>query len=200
MATAKSQRVGIWIIVVALVIGTLGSFVAIVLALTNERNDQAIANTAYEQYTKDYEAQKLKDYESFSQFVSRVAAFDAASVTELKTEDLKVGEGIAITEESGFQAYYLGWNTEGTVFDGSVENGAFKATGTAPYTAQPGAVIEGWTLGAVGMKPGGIREITIPASLAYGDTGSGQYIAPNAPIKFIIMVPTDVPVPQALLQ
>ena len=45
----------------------------------------------------------------------------------------------------------------------------------------------GWYDGVEGMKIGGVREVTIPAGLAYGETGSGEDIPPNTPIKFLIM-------------
>lgn len=47
------------------------------------------------------------------------------------------------------------------------------------------------------MKVGGIRELTIPADKAYGETGSGGTIAPNTPLKFVIMIiPTPETIPQ----
>ena len=133
MATAKSQRIGIWIIVIALTVGTLGSFVAIVLGMSNDKADQTALNQAVDSYQKAVEEQKAKDFTVFNQYTSRVAAFDSASVTELKTEDLLVGEGDEITRETPFQAYYLGWNIDGQIFDGSIDGDAFKDQG-APYT------------------------------------------------------------------
>ena len=47
-------------------------------------------------------------------------------------------------------------------------------------------MIEGWNLGVEGMKLGGIREITVPGNLAYGDSMEicgGK----NKPLKFIVM-------------
>ena len=47
-------------------------------------------------------------------------------------------------------------------------------------------LIEGWTQGMKGMKIGGIRKITIPGELAYGDSMEicgGK----NKPLKFIVM-------------
>jgi peptidylprolyl isomerase len=35
------------------------------------------------------------------------------------------------------------------------------------------------------MKPGGVRELVIPASLAYGSTGQGS-IKPNDTLIFVI--------------
>ena len=195
MAATKTQRIGIWIIAVFMLVGTVGSFVAIVLANNNQQSDKTRAQAAYAAYRKeseDYQAKvdvqtselSKKYFETFNQYASRPAAFDAASVKELKSEDLVVGTGDAITEGSTFMAYYLGWNPTGKVFDGSIEGSSLKA----PIEAAPGGVIEGWTKGAAGMKVGGIRELTIPANLAYGDTARSEDIPANTPLKFIIMI------------
>lgn len=49
-----------------------------------------------------------------------------------------------------------------------------------------GGLIEGWNQGVVGMKLGGVRQVTMSGDLAYGDTREicGGY---NSPLKFIIM-------------
>jgi FKBP-type peptidyl-prolyl cis-trans isomerase len=59
-------------------------------------------------------------------------------------------------------------------------------------------VITGWSEGIQGMRIGGVRELTIPADKAYGKTGSpnstdtSKSIAPNTPLKFIVMlIPND---------
>lgn len=204
MAATKAQRIGIWIIAGFMLVGTIGSFVAIVLANSNQQSDRDRANTAYAAYEKEMKAYQTKVdaqaaelskvyFDTFNQFASRPAAFDAASVTELATNDLIVGTGDDITAETSFTAYYLGWNPSGKVFDGSIDGGALKA----PFLASPGGVIEGWTKGAVGMKVGGVRELSIPSALAYGEAGSGEDIAPNTPLKFIIMIiPTPETIPQ----
>jgi len=193
MAATKTQRIGIWIIAAFMLVGTIGSFVAIVLANSNQQTDKELAQTEYAKYQKQVSDQQTelsnKYFDTFNQYANRPAAFDAASVTELKTNDIVVGDGDTLTEESSFTAYYLGWNPSGKVFDGSIDGTALKA----PFSVTPGGVIEGWTKGAVGMKVGGVRELTIPAAQAYGETGSGEDIPPNTPIKFIIMV---IPTPE----
>lgn len=203
MAATKAQRIGIWIIAAFMAIGTIGSFAIIVLANSNDQRDQARAKELNEQYNADVKAQtkELSDkyFATFSPYASRAAAFDAASVTELKTEDIVVGDGDAVTSESTFSAYYVGWGPDGKIFDSSIEGEGLKA----PIAVQPGGVIEGWTKGVDGMKVGGVRELTIPASMAYGETGSSDgSIAPNTPLKFVLMiVPTveQVEVPQELI-
>lgn len=204
MAATKTQRIGIWIIAIFMGVGTIGSFLAIILANKNQGTDQARINEMTSQYQEQYTAYQAKVaaqaaelskkyFDTFNQFASRPAAFDAAAVKELEKKDIVVGTGDTITSDSSFTAYYLGWNPSGKVFDGSISGDSLKA----PYTVKPGTVIQGWTKGVDGMKVGGIRELTIPADLAYGATGSGEDIPANTPIKFIIMV---IPTPEAIEQ
>lgn len=195
MAASKGQRIGIWIIAVFMAIGTVGSFAIIVLANDNASRDQNRLNELMAEYQKestayqekvDEQAKGLSEkyYDTFNQYADRPAAFDAAGVTELQKTDLVAGDGEELTADSTFTAYYLGWNPSGTIFDGSIADGALKA----PLQVVPGSVIKGWGEGVVGMKVNGIRELAIPAELAYGETGSGENIPPNTPIKFVVMI------------
>ncbi len=204
MATTKGQRIGIWIIALFMGVGTIGSFAAIVLANNNAKSDQARlqeltaqyekATKAYQEKTAAQAAELSKKYfDTFNQFSARVGSFTAADVTELKTEDLKVGDGDVITSSSPFTAYYLGWNPAGKIFDGSIDGDTLKS----PISVTPGGVIEGWTKGVDGMKVGGVRELTIPASMAYGDKGQGELIPANTPLRFVVMI---IPAPEVIPQ
>lgn len=195
MAVTRAQRVGIWIIAVFMAIGTIGSFAIIVLANENTARDQAKFNELQAEYQKqntEYQtkvaaqASELSEeyFDKFNQYADRPAAFDAAGVTELTKTDIVVGTGEEITADSTFTAYYLGWNPTGKVFDGSIDGETLKA----PLEVAPGSVIQGWSEGVVGMKVGGVRELAIPSNLAYGETGSGEDIPANTPIKFVVMI------------
>lgn len=205
MAT-RGQRIGIWIIAAFMLVGTIGSFIAIVLSNSNQQSDKDRAQTLYAAYQKEAAAYQVKVdaqaaelskqyFDSFNAYSSKPAAFDAKGVTELKTEDLVVGTGADISADSSFSAYYLGWNPTGKVFDGSIND--TKDALKAPLAVTPGGVIEGWTKGVVGMKVGGIRELSIPSAQAYGETGSGTDIPANTPIKFIVMI---IPTPEVITQ
>lgn len=204
MATRKAQRIGIWIIAIVLTVGTLAGFVAIILQPKNEATDQAKLaeltaqyQTASDEYQKKVAAQTTELSNQYftilNQYATRPAAFDKAGVTELKTEDLKTGDGVELTAESSFSAYYIGWNPDGKVFDSSIDGTALKA----PLSVAPGGVISGWTEGLVGVKTGGIRELTIPSEKAYGSTGSGADIPADTPLKFIVMV---IPTPEVIAE
>lgn len=206
MATTKAQRIGIWIIAAFMAIGTVGSFAIIVLANNNNQKDQDRFNELYSVYQTeqtayqakvDAQAKELSDkyFSTFSPYLSSVAAFDASSVAELEKEDLVEGTGDPVTSESAFTAYYIGWNPSGTMFDSSFNEA--KDGLKAPIAASPGGVIKGWTQGVDGMKVGGIRELTIPSDLAYGETGSGADIPANTPLKFIVMI---IPTPETITE
>jgi len=204
MATTKTQRIGIWIIAIFMAVGTIGSFAIIVLANSNSQSDQARYKQLLSEYQSaqaaaqaktDAQAKELSNqyYPTFSQYASRPSTFDKTTATALKTEDLAIGTGEELTDQSTFTAYYIGWTADGHIFDQSISDGALKA----PFTAAPGGVIKGWTQGVAGMKVGGVREITIPSDLGYGATGSGESIPPNAALKFVIMT---IPTPAAIEQ
>jgi len=202
MATPRSQRIGIWIIAIVMVVGTLLSFVVMVLSSKNDTTSQAHIQQLSNQYQKDYaayqkkidaQAKELSDkyYSSFKAYEDKPAKFDKSDVKDLEKNDLKTGTGAKLTEKSTFTAYYIGWTPDGKSFDGSFDGKKLKA----PLKVTPGGVITGWTEGIDGMKVGGVRELTIPSEKAYGKAGSGDKIPANSPLKFIIMV---IPTPKEI--
>jgi FKBP-type peptidyl-prolyl cis-trans isomerase len=200
VATPRSQRIGIWVIAIVLAIGTLGSFLVIILSNQNQKVDSARIQELTTKYQSDLnkQAKQLSEkyYPSFKQYANIPAKFDASNVTKLETNDLHVGDGAEIKKGTAYSAYYIGWNPKGVVFDQSIEKDALKN----PIIG--GGLIDGWEEGVVGMKMGGVREISIPSDKAYGKTGSGDNIPPNTPIKFVVMVipkVDEIAVPQELI-
>lgn len=101
--------------------------------------------------------------------------------SELKTEDIRQGQGEAVKEGDTVEVNYTGTLTNGTKFDSSYDrNQTFK------FTVGVGQVIQGWDKGLIGMKKGGLRKLTIPSSLAYGEQGVPGAIPPNSPLIFEI--------------
>lgn len=184
MATTKGQRIGIWIITGALVVGTFGGFLAMVLAPKNAATDQAKAEKEYAEYLKQAEEQaKAHAASSKSLEGFEAAPFDKAGVTELKVETLKEGEGEALAADSTISANYFGWTSDGKIFDSTNQDGT-----VTPSEFSLTQVIEGWTKGLTGVKVGSTVRLTIPANLAYKEQGRSPNIGPNEPLQFIVEV------------
>ncbi len=97
----------------------------------------------------------------------------------LKYTDLQTGQGEEARPGKTVDVHYTGWLENGTKFDSSKDHGK-------PFSFPLGAghVIKGWDEGVAGMKVGGKRKLTIPASLGYGAQGAGGVIPPNATLIF----------------
>ncbi|CAH9140657.1 unnamed protein product [Cuscuta epithymum] len=98
----------------------------------------------------------------------------------LKKKLIKEGEGFE-TPDSGdeVEVHYTGTLLDGTKFDSSRDRGD-----TFKFTLGQGQVIKGWDLGIKTMKKGENAIFTIPAELAYGESGSPPTIPPNATLQF----------------
>ncbi len=103
--------------------------------------------------------------------------------------DLVEGGGEAIAAGDAVAVHYVGWLEDGTRFDNSYGRGEPLA-----LVVGAGQVIAGWDEGLVGMKPGGRRQLIIPAELGYGELGSGGVIPPDATLIFEIEIPIDTPI------
>lgn len=102
-------------------------------------------------------------------------------VTELKIQDIKVGTGDEALNGKTVTVHYTGVLTDGKKFDSSRDrNQPFS------FSLGAGQVIQGWDMGVVGMKVGGLRKLIIPPHLAYGEQGNPPVIPPKATLIFEI--------------
>lgn len=107
-----------------------------------------------------------------------------AKIDQIKTIDLKSGNGVAVKRGATITVHYTGAiAASGNVFESSYDSGS-----PATFTVEsgPGKLIEGWVIGVTGMKIGGKRRVLIPATLGYGATGSPPKIGPNTDLVFDI--------------
>ncbi len=94
-------------------------------------------------------------------------------------EDLVVGTGASAAAGQDIVVHYIGWLESGQQFDSSRAR-----RDPLDFALGAGDVIKGWDQGVPGMKVGGMRKLTIPPELAYGDKGCGGVIPPNATLVF----------------
>lgn len=196
LKTSLWQRIVILAAAVVLIGGTLLTYVVVVLSGSNSNNDsEALIDQLSEEYTvKSQElsargaALSPKYFAEFVGYKSQVKAYNSANANAagLEMKDLKVGTGKELsTGDTDYMAYYIGWCADGSIFGSSFDNNDDPTSLNAPMIGSS-SMIEGWLQGIVGMKLGGVRQLTIAGELAYGDTQElcGGY---NSPLKFIVL-------------
>ena len=87
-----------------------------------------------------------------------------ATVSGLKVEEKKLGQGAEAKKGSTVVVFYVARDEEGKRIHSSHNLGH-------PFSFElgKGQVIDGWEEGMLGMKVGGQRKITVPPHLGYGD-------------------------------
>ena len=97
----------------------------------------------------------------------------------LRYYDLEEGTGPSPETGQFVSVHYTGWLEDGTMFDSSLLR-------AQPFSFAVGVeqVIPGWDEGVSTMNVGGKRQLVIPSELAYGESGAGGVIPPNATLVF----------------
>ena len=189
-STTKTQKIIIWFIIIFMAVGSIGTYFAIIFANNNandpelqaqdQKREQEKMQAEYEKMMKEQKEKEAKvKKEPLDGYTAE--SFDKSSVTALKVETLKQGEGKAASKDSTVEANYFGWTSDGKIFDSSKRDGT-----TSPATFGLNQVIAGWTEGLTGVKEGSVVKLTIPADKAYGQAGSPPNIGANEPLVFIV--------------
>lgn len=198
LKTSWWQRVIIIVVAVLLLGSTMLAYMFIVMSGGND--GASSVDTTVEELTAKYDAKNAELEEaskplsdkylaSFKSYQSNVKSYNAANANAdgLQTTDLKVGDGKTLTEDDlDYYAYYIGWCADGSVFDSSFDDYENPTKLKTPVDPSMG-LIEGWNQGVVGMKVGGVRQISINGDLAYGENKE-ICGGTNSPLKFIIQV------------
>ncbi len=184
MATPRSQRIGIWIIAILMLLGVFGTSAAMMLSPKIQSIDQAQQKKDYEKYLEQQNKAiqaNADNSEPLAGYSSRI--FDANSVTKLNVEVLKRGTGPKIKETDSISSSYFGWTSNGKIFDSSKK----KSADDKAISFSLSGVIPGWTNGLTGIEEGSVVRLTIPADLAYGPQVSVT-IPANSPLEFIVEI------------
>lgn len=96
----------------------------------------------------------------------------------LVIEDLEEGDGPECAPGGSVSVNYRGTLEDGTEFDSNWYD--------PPVSFSLARLIEAWQIGIPGMRVGGVRRLTVPPELGYGDAGSPPVIPPRATLIFDI--------------
>lgn len=199
LKTSMKQRIFIGVIAI-LMLGSMIAGYALIVAggsssSASTGEESQISEEKAQQYTEEYEEKVVEfkektkgDYDKFIQYKSEIKAYNETTANEggVQVKDLKEGSGKTLTtEDSDYLAYYVGWCADETVFDSSFDDNDNPTAFAKVLDASLG-MIEGWVQGVDGMKLGGVRRITVPGELAYGESMEicGGY---DKPLRFLVM-------------
>lgn len=196
LKTSPKQRIVITLIAVVMLGSIIASYAAIILnGGKNNDSDGTISPEKVAQYESEYNAKLAEfktatqgDFDKFIKYKGEITAYNEASANggPVTTKDLVIGDGDEITaDKTDYYAYYVGWCADESIFDSSFDDNKNPQSFAKILDASLG-MIDGWNTGVIGMRMNGIREVTIPGPLAYGESMEicGGY---NKPLKFLIM-------------
>lgn len=140
---------------------------------------EEIQKLSQEQQQAANAKKSAKNSEEGVAFLAENSQKDGVTTTDsgLQYKIVAKGDGDKPTAEDTVKVHYKGRLIDGTVFDSSYDRGE-------PATFPVGGVIAGWTEVLQLMSVGEKVEVTIPSDLAYGPSGSGQAIGPDAVLIF----------------
>jgi FKBP-type peptidyl-prolyl cis-trans isomerase FkpA len=104
-------------------------------------------------------------------------ASDITTPSGLVYRSLTDGKGASPAATDTVKVHYRGTLADGKEFDSSYKRGE-------PISFALNRVIPCWTEGVQRMKVGGKARLTCPPKIAYGESGAGGVIPPNATLTF----------------
>ncbi len=197
LKTSLWQRIAIIIIAILLVGSMIFAYLIIVLGNSKNEVDESTIAEIQAEYDKKYQevedaSAKLSEkyFETLKGYKSNVKAYNkaGAEAAGLETKDLKSGSGQELKEgDYNYYAYYIGWCSDGTIFDSSFDDNEKPTSLKIPLRSTEN-VIAGWKQGVIGMKIGGVRQITMNSDLAYGNTRQVCEGEEASPLKYIVLI------------
>ncbi|GMF41965.1 unnamed protein product [Phytophthora fragariaefolia] len=137
-----------------------------------EKKQEAIEQA--QQLTKEQE-EEMKAREAIASAYEENVGSEVTAKSGLVIQDKRIGQGKLPLKGEMLTVKYRGrLGQDGLVF----------GKGMLTTTYGTGSVIAGWEEGLGTMRPGGVRLLTIPPELGYGESGKGDKIPPNSTLFF----------------
>ncbi len=122
-------------------------------------------------------------YDLLENGYTELAADTVDTASGLRYIEIETGTGAEASVSSMVDVNYAGYLTNGGRFDTSC-----PANRTVMrFTLGRREMIPGFELGVLGMRPGGVRRLIIPAELGYRDVPTGP-IPPNSTLIFDVQL------------
>jgi hypothetical protein len=113
----------------------------------------------------------------------------ATNALEISVLRRSTGERLGVGDR--IWVWYEGTLADGTPFDANYKFSNFSAVPNRTefsFTLGIGQVIKGWDQALQNRQIGEVLELTIPSELAYGSSGAGSLIPPNATLRFKVEI------------
>ena len=138
-----------------------------------------MSSDQYQEFRKKMGAEEDQKLAAFVK--QKYPQADTLADTGIFIQTSKTGKGAKPQAGDMVRVYYKGTLMSGEVFD-QVQEGQDPLQ----FPVGVGRVIPGWDLAVMSMSPGQKSTVLIPSRLAYGSTGAGGVIPPNASLVFEI--------------
>lgn len=132
---------------------------------------------------RTFEGSRLKRIQEAKQKaegeMEKLAAGFQKTDSGLRYQIIQKGDGVKAEKGKKVSVHYEGQLPNGKVFDSS-----YKRKQPIDFQLGVGQVIEGWDEGVALLQVGDKARFVIPSDLAYGSSGAGGVIPPNATLIF----------------
>lgn len=154
----ENEKIVWFIIIVFLVIGlSLGTAIFV-------KKHKIAKNNETKEGNEKLDITKVEDNNKVD---SKIKVQTNKNMTEFKKEITKQGTGAGAVNGNTVSMIYTGKFLDGKVFDSNTSANPFS------FVLGSGQVIQGWEKGVLGMKVGEKATLSIPYSMAYGESGYG---------------------------
>ena len=134
---------------------------------------------AFRTFEGSREKREIEIKEEQKKLLDSVAAGYNETKSGLRYKILQKGDGKKANKGDNVSVHYKGQLLDGTVFDSS-----YKRNQPLDFPIGVGQVIAGWDEGIQLLQVGDKARLVIPSQLAYGESGAGGVIPPNATLIF----------------